>query len=239
MVNTCHQILQGQPVTKPETPLQIILVGNVNLIQDAPWQQVQSSILKEDQKKVAEYHPTFGVLLLCRIQQGKANRSSQVLFASSYRSSVHIYPHKVIVIQYLRINGHVISLSISPNEITVTENIHVNCMLNWLCVGLILITSAYNARVNNDEQDWRQILCIIIFCDCSRRTVDTVCVFQILTTVQYCFSGHLTSLSGPSYVTFWTLGRSESRVAISTGKLLTVALGVVAWLHWFLWCTSV
>ena len=32
VVNPWRYTTQGQPITKPETPLQIILVGNVNLI---------------------------------------------------------------------------------------------------------------------------------------------------------------------------------------------------------------
>ena len=47
MVNSRFQTQQGQPVTKLETPLQTILVGNVNLIPGRFIKRVQSGILKE------------------------------------------------------------------------------------------------------------------------------------------------------------------------------------------------
>ena len=47
VVNTRSQTQQGQPVTKLETPLQTILVGNVNTIQGRSKKRVQFGILKE------------------------------------------------------------------------------------------------------------------------------------------------------------------------------------------------
>ena len=47
VVNLWPQTQQGQPVTKLETPLQNILVGNVNTIKESSTKRVQSGILKE------------------------------------------------------------------------------------------------------------------------------------------------------------------------------------------------